>query len=158
MVLVLDFPQEILRKYRNKFYKQLNQKEKPMYAITNSSPIRSILYANAIFSGVSGLLFVIASQPIAGFLGMNMPLAILILGFGLVGYAALLYLNASRPEISRSFVLFTVVADSVWVLLSILLLLTNWMPFTVPGKWAVGIVAVIVDIFATLQFFEWRKM
>ena len=129
-----------------------------MYAITNSSPIRSILYTNAIFSGVSGLLFLTASQPIARFLGMNMPLAILILGIGLVGYAALLYLNASRPEISRSFVLFAVIADSIWVLLSVILLLTNWVPFTVPGKWAVGIVAAIVDIFVTLQLFEWRKM
>ena len=129
-----------------------------MYAIRSSSPIRSILYANAIFSGVSGLLFVIASQPIARFLGVDIPLAVLLLGLGLVGYAALLYFNASRPEISRSFVLFAVVADSMWVLLSIILLLTNWIPFTAPGKWAIGIVAAIVDVFATLQFFEWRKM
>ena len=129
-----------------------------MYAIKNSSSIRSILYGNALFSGVSGLLFILASQPIARFLGINMPLAILILGIGLVGYAALLYINASRPEISRSFVLFAVVADSVWVLLSIILLLTNGLPFTVPGKWAVGIVAAIVDVFAMLQFLEWRKM
>jgi len=136
----------------------INQKEKPMDAIRNSSPIRSILYANAIFSGVSGLLFIIASQPIARFLGINIPLAILMLGVGLVGYAALLYLNASRPEISRSFVLFAVVADSVWVLLSIILLLTNWLPLTVSGRWVVGIVAALVDVFATLQFFEWRKM
>lgn len=136
----------------------INQKEKPMDAIRNSSPIRSILYANAIFSGVSGLLFIIASQPIARFLGINMPLAILMLGVGLVGYAALLYLNASRPEISRSFVLFAVVADSVWVLLSIILLLTNWLPLTASGRWAIGIVAAMVDVFATLQFFEWRKM
>lgn len=129
-----------------------------MYAIRSSSPIRSILYGNAIFSGVSGLLFIIASQPIARFLGINTPLAILMLGIGLVGYAALLYINASRTEISRSSVLFAVVADSVWVLLSIILLLTNWIPFSMAGKWAIGIVAVIVDIFATLQFFEWRKM
>ena len=129
-----------------------------MYAIRSSGPIRSILYANAIFSGVSGLLFVIASQPIARFLRINMPWVILILGIGLVGYAALLYLTASRPEISRSFVLFAVVADSVWVLLSTILLLTNWVPFTVSGKWVVGILAAIVDVFAMLQFFEWRKM
>ena len=129
-----------------------------MYALRSSSMIRSMLYGNAVFSGISGLLFIFASQPIARFLGVDMPLAILLLGIGLVGYAALIYVNASRPEISRSFVLFAVVADSIWVLLSILLLLTNWVPFTVPGKWAVGIVAAIVDVFAMLQFFEWRKM
>lgn len=129
-----------------------------MYALRSSSAIRSILYGNAVFSGISGLLFIFASQPIARFLGVDTPLAFLLLGIGLVGYAALLYINASRTEISRSFVLFAVVADSVWVLLSIILLLTDWVPFSMAGKWAVGIVAVIVDVFATLQFFEWRKM
>lgn len=129
-----------------------------MYALKSSTSIRSILYGNAIFSGVSGLLLILASRPIAAFLGLDMPLPILILGIGLVGYAALIYINASRAEISRSFVLFAVVCDSIWVLLSIILLLTDWVPFSVAGKWAVGIVAAIVDVFATLQFFEWRKM
>jgi len=99
-----------------------------------------------------------ASRPIAAFIGLDMPLAILALGVGLVGYAALIYMNASHPAISPRFVLFAVVCDSLWVLLSIILLLTNWVPFTLGGKWAVGIVAAIVDVFATLQFFEWRKM
>lgn len=129
-----------------------------MYALRSSTPIRSILYGNALFSGVSGLLSIFASQPIARAIGIDMPLVILILGIGLVGYAALIYFNASRPQISRSFVLFAVVCDTIWVLLSIILLLTNWIPFSVPGKWAIGILAAIVDVFATLQFFEWRKM
>jgi hypothetical protein len=129
-----------------------------MYALSHSTLIRPILYGNAIFSGVSGLLFIFASRPIARFIGIEIPLAILILGVGLVGYAALIYLNASRPEISRNFVLFAVICDSIWVLLSIVLLLTDWGPFSVPGKWAIGIVAAVVDVFATLQFFEWRKM
>ena len=66
--------------------------------------------------------------------------------------------NASRAEISRSFVLFAILGDASWVLLSILWLITGWVPLSVEGKWAVGVVAVIVDVFATLQFFEWRKM
>jgi hypothetical protein len=129
-----------------------------MIALRNSTLIRSILYGNAIFSGVSGLLFIFASRPIARFIGIDMPLAILVMGIGLAGYAALIYINAARPEISRSFVLFAVVCDSIWVLLSIILLLTDWVPLSVSGRWAVGIVAAIVDVFATLQFFEWRKM
>jgi hypothetical protein len=129
-----------------------------MYALSSSTSIRSILYSNAVFSGVSGLLFIFASRPIAAFIGLDMPLAILAIGVGLVGYAALIYVNAFHPQISPRFVIFAVVCDSLWVLLSIILLLTNWVPFTLGGKWAVGIVAAIVDVFATLQFFEWRKM
>src|SRR5215208_2177923 len=129
-----------------------------MIAVRNSTLIRSILYGNATFSGVSGLFFIFASRPIARFIGIDMPLVILVIGIGLVGYAALIYINAARPEISRGFVLFAVVCDSLWVLLSIILLLTNLVQFSVQGKWAVGSVAAIVDVFATLQFFEWRKM
>lgn len=80
-----------------------------------------------------------------------MPLAILAVGVGLVRFAVLLSIKASRPEISRSFVLFVVIYDNLWVLLSIILVLTNWVPFTLGGKWAVGIVAAIMDFFATLQ-------
>jgi len=71
---------------------------------------------------------------------------------------SLIYVNASRAEVSRSFVLFAIFGDSAWVVLSIMLLLTNWVPFTVEGKWAIGVIAAIVDVFATLQFLEWRKM
>jgi hypothetical protein len=124
----------------------------------NQTFIRRILYGNAIFSGVSGLLFLLASNPIAKFLGLDASLVILILGIGLGGYAVLIYTNTSRVEISSAFVLFAIIGDSAWVLLSIILLLTSWVPFSVEGKWAVGIIAVIVDIFATLQFLEWRKM
>jgi hypothetical protein len=129
-----------------------------MIALRNSTPVRSILYGNAIFSGGSGLLFILASRPVARFIGIDMPVAILVLGIGLAGYAAFIYINAARPAISRSFVLTAVIGDSLWVLLSIILLLTGWVPFSVTGQWAVGIVAAIVDVFATLQWFEWRKM
>jgi hypothetical protein len=125
---------------------------------TNSTAIRRILYGNAIFSGLSGLFLAVASNQIAQFLGVDAPLAILFIGIGLAGYTILLYMKASRPEISRSFVLIAIIGDSLWVLLSIILLLTGWIPFSPEGKWAVGIVATVVDVFATLQFIEWRKM
>ncbi len=129
-----------------------------MKTSVNQTVIRRILYGNALFSGVSGLLFIFASSPIAEFIGLDSSLAILIIGIGLAGYAALIYANASRAEISSSFVLFAVIGDSTWVLLSIVLLLTGWVTFSAEGKWAVGIIAAMVDVFATLQLIEWRKM
>jgi hypothetical protein len=124
----------------------------------NQSTIRRILLGNTIFSGVSGLIFTFASAPIANFLDVDAPIVILLIGLGIAAYATLIYWNASRSNISKTFVFATLIADSTWVLLSIILLLTKWVPFTVEGKWMVGVIAVIVDIFATLQFIEWRKM
>ena len=124
----------------------------------NQSTLRLVLSSNAVFSGVSGLLFIFASAAVAGFIGINSSFVILLIGVGLAGYAILIQVNASRMEIDKTFVLSAIIADSTWVVLSIILLVTNWVPFTVEGKWAVGIIAAIVDVFATLQFLEWRKM
>ena len=122
---------------------------------TDQSNLRRILNANAVFSATSGLFFLLAARPMAEFLGTTSQIMFL-LAVVMFGYAALLAFNATRPVISRAFTLFTVVGDTAWVLLSILLLLTPW--FTTEAEWAIGITAICVDIFATLQFLEWRKM
>jgi uncharacterized protein YjeT (DUF2065 family) len=44
------------------------------------------------------------------------------------------------------------IADAVWVIVSLLLLLTDLVPFTTEGKWAMAIQAVVVAAFAMLQF------
>lgn len=119
--------------------------------------LRRALDANAVFSATIGLFFFVAAKPLAEFLGAS-QLVITILAFVLFGYASLIAFNTSRPVISRGFALFTVFGDSAWVLASILLLATGLFPFTSDAKWAIGITAICVDIFATLQFLEWRKM
>lgn len=120
--------------------------------------LRQALYGNAIFSGVSGLACVFAANPIADFLGINLPWAIAGIGVMLVGYAGLLWYNASRPVIDPNFGLFAVIADGLWVIASIILLVTNLVPFTPEAKWAVAIVAMVVDVFATVQFVGWKRI
>lgn len=122
---------------------------------TDPSNLRRVLNANAVFSATSGLFFLLAAKPLAEFLSTT-PQIMFLLAVVMFGYGALLAFNATRPVISRAFTLFTVIGDSAWVLLSILLLLTPW--FSSEAKWAIGVTAICVDIFATLQFLEWRKM
>ena len=124
---------------------------------SNQSNLRHILNANAMFSATSGLIFVLAAKPLADFLGTT-PLVMYLLAIVMFGYAGLIAVNTYRPVISREFTLLTVLGDSAWVVLSILLLLTPWFTFTSDAKWAIGITAICVDIFATLQFLEWRRM
>ena len=124
---------------------------------TNQSKLRHILNANAVFSATSGLIFLLAARPLAEFLGTTQPV-MYILAIVMFSYAAWISVNTYRPTISRAFTLFTVIGDSAWVLLSILLLLAPGLNLSPDAKWAIGITAVCVDIFATLQFLEWRKM
>jgi NADH:ubiquinone oxidoreductase subunit 6 (subunit J) len=131
--------------------------ENKMNTQIDQSNLRHILNANAMFSATSGLFFLLAAKPLAGFLGTT-PLVMYILAIVMFGYAVLIAFNTSRPAISREFTLFTVIGDSAWVVLSILLLVLPWFTFTSEAKWAIGIIAIFVDIFATIQFLEWRKM
>ena len=128
-----------------------------MNSQSNPSSLRHILNANAMFSATSGLIFFLAARPLAGFLSTT-PAVMYLLAVVMFGYAALIAFHTSRPTISREFTLFTVIGDSAWVLLSILLLLAPGFNFTPEAKWAIGITAICVDIFATLQDLAWRRM
>ncbi len=114
--------------------------------------IRS-LQANAWFSGLSGLLFLVAGGPIASFLGIEVPWVISSLGLGLIVYAFWLVTIARRPTPDRREVWSAIGLDAAWVLGSALLLITAPTLLTLAGKWAVGIVADLVAVFAVLQFY-----
>jgi hypothetical protein len=127
-----------------------------MNTTDNPFNLHHILTANAMFSFTSGLFFLVARNPLGEFLGASSTLMI-VLAVVMFGYAALIAFNTQRTQINRGFTLFTVLGDSAWVLASVLLLLLPIFNFTSDAKWAIGIMAIFVDIFATIQFFEWRK-
>ena len=116
-----------------------------------------LLVSNGTFCFTSGIILTLAAKPLSDFLG-TLPIVMSILGIGLILYGAFVTYMATRSIITKGFTLFTILADSAWVLLSILLLVLPAFNFTTDAKWAIGITAICVDTFATLQFLEWRKM
>jgi hypothetical protein len=125
--------------------------------MNNQLNLSRILLANGVFCSTSGLIFTLSADPLAGFLN-TLPLVMTILGIGLLLYGLFIIYMSMRPVITKGFTLFAVLADSAWVLLSVLLLVLPALNFTADAKWTIGIIAVVVDVFATLQFMEWRKM
>ena len=128
-----------------------------MNTLSDQSKLFHVLNANAMFSFTSGVFFVLARNPLSEFLGTSSTV-MLLLGVVMFAYATLIAFNTQRASISRGFTLFTVIGDSGWVLASILLLLLPIFNFSTDAKWAIGLTAICVDVFATLQFLEWRKM
>jgi hypothetical protein len=128
-----------------------------MNTLNNQSTLHHVLHTNAVFSFTSGLFFLLARNPLAEFLGTSTAVMD-ILAIVMFGYALMIAANILRPEIRPGFALFTVIGDSAWVLGSILLLILPIFSFNSEAKWAIGITAICVDILATLQFLEWRKM
>ncbi len=125
--------------------------------MNNQLTLSRLLVSNGTFCFTSGIIFSLTANPLAGFLNAT-PAVMTTLGIGLILYGAYITFMATRSAITSKFMLFTVIADSAWVLLSILLLVLPIFNFTPEAKWAIGITAICVDAYATMQFFEWRKM
>ena len=115
--------------------------------------LRRTLRGNGIFCGLSGAAFIVGAAPITTFLGLSTPIILLVLGLVLLLTAVSLFRAAAPHSIDYRTGLLYAIIDSVWVVGSVILLLGSWIPFTTEGKWAVGLVAVIVALFASLEFY-----
>ena len=124
---------------------------------STSQLLRRTLQANAVFSGLTGVFLLAGAGPITAFLGLKAPIILIVVGIATLLGAISLFLIAARPSIDRRAGMMYALIDSAWVIASIVILLTGWVPLTTGGKWAVGLVAVIVAIFAELEFLGARR-
>ncbi len=113
--------------------------------------LRLALGGNAAFSTLSAVIFLAASQPIASFLGFLPGKQVVVLGIQLGVFAAWLAWLSTRPAIPRWQVWLIIALDALWVAGSFQLLLAPPAELTVGGKWAIGMVADVVALFAILQ-------
>ena len=120
--------------------------------------LRRVLQADALASGLSGALLIVAAKPLAAFTGVSLPLPLILTGVFLLLYAGVLFQQAAQDTLSRRFVTAVIVINIAWVVGSGLILLTDLVPLTTAGKWAVALVADLVAVFAGLQFYGQRRM
>jgi hypothetical protein len=125
----------------------------------NDRLLRTALRGNGVFSIISGAAFILLAQGIAEFLGVSPDAFILIalVGLGLLGYAAALLWYTGRADIPPSFAMGAVIADALWVIGSIALLIFDPFNFSTAGRWAVLIIADAVGVFAILQYVGLRR-
>ncbi len=124
----------------------------------HSSLLRNTLLANAAFSAISGLSFILFAGIVKNFLGWSSIWILPAIGIGLLGFAFIVYQNAKSSQLSSSRISSILVADIVWVILSVAILVTNIVPLTLEGKWAVGILADIVATFALLEYIGLKRI
>jgi hypothetical protein len=112
---------------------------------------------NALFSGLSGLVALVGARPIADFIGIPAPLALVVIGLMLIGYEFILFWATAQEEVA-GYGRLAVVLDIGWVLGSIMLIFSNWLPLTTAGKWTIGLLAEVVFWFAVWQGFTlWKQ-
>jgi hypothetical protein len=118
--------------------------------------LRKALIGNALFSTLSGLTILFAQGWVLRILGLSKDVSLPILGLGLLVFAATLVINARRQQVKTSDAWIAVFMDVAWVLGSYVLIFI--VPFSVAGKWVVGLVAELVLGFAVLQFVGIRRI
>jgi hypothetical protein len=112
--------------------------------------LRLTLRANASFSTVSGLVLAVAAPFLGPWLGIP-PLALAVVGLGLLPFAWLLFRNAARTPINEFEARFAVGADVAWVVGSAALIAFDPLGLTLAGRVAVVVIALCVADFALLQ-------
>ena len=119
--------------------------------------LRRSLGANAGFSALSGVVLIAFHGPLDRFIGLGLPWLLIVLGAGLLGFAALIALNLRRTRISRTEAWLTVASDIAWVAGSAVILLGFPDLLDTGGKWLVALAAVGVADFALLQTLGLRR-
>lgn len=122
-----------------------------------SSLLRNALLANAAFSAVSGLSFIVFARPVGQFLGWSAPWILPFIGLGLLGFALWVFQSAKAPQVDTANAKRIIAADLVWVVLSLVMIVAPSL-LTLGGKWAVGILADAVATFALLQYLGLRRV
>ena len=126
------------------------------YSDSSSSGILQVaLLANGAFSGISGFAVMLFAPQVNAWLGTAdaVPDAALVFGGGgLCGYALFLFFVAMSAKIPALSVKVAIGADIGWVVGSAVLLALFPEAVSPVGFWVVAIIAVIVAIFALLQY------
>ena len=128
---------------------------------SKTSLLKNVLYADFIFTSLSGLSLIIWNTQITSFLGWSTPSIILVLGMIFIAYAAFLFTVARQNPPNTLLVKIIIATAVVWVIESCILLLlpsSNFLALSTGGKWAVAILADIVAIFGISQFFGLRRL
>jgi hypothetical protein len=126
---------------------------------SNFTFLRRALQSNALFSLLTGLAFIVASGPLARFLGANSPSAVVFaVGVSLLPFGYGVYRVAAQPQIVPRQAGIITIMDITWVIGSYLLLALAWDAFSVAGRWFVGLQAEAVFTFAVLQFIGLRRL
>lgn len=116
------------------------------------------LRANGVFSGLSGVILIIAAPALAPIAGIPWPTAITVTGFLLLPFGFALWRLAGRSDLQPALGQVAVILDVLWVAGSMALLLGGWLPLTIAGKWIIALLADVVGLFAVLQFLGLRRL
>ena len=127
-----------------------------MLNFQNPAFLRRVLLADAAAAAATGLLMAVA----AGFLEplLGLPAALLReAGIVLLPIAGFVAWVGLRAKLSRRLVWTVIIVNALWVVDSVVLLASGWVSPTALGQAFVVAQAVVVAVFAELEYFGLRR-
>ena len=119
---------------------------------------RRTLLANACVTAVSAVLIFAARESLYPLFGLESSGLLASIAVGLGVYAAILAVVARREALDRRVVMTAAILDAAWVAGSAVVLIAAWTQVAPAGRMLLMVTAVIVEVFATLQFRAARAM
>ena len=120
--------------------------------------LRRALIANAAFSAASAVIMLAGGRTFDQWIGLGDPVALVVVGVGLVFFAGALMIVATRTRVPSAPALLFSVGDFTWVIASAVLLLV-WPDLLNPtGERLVALVAACVTGFGVAQLEGIRRL
>lgn len=118
--------------------------------------LRRVLIADALARAGTGLFLALGAAPLSLWFGLP---AVLLreAGIFLLPFAALVAYIATRTQLSRRWVWVVVIANTLWVIDSIVLLLSGWVTPSLLGQAFVLVQALVVAVLAELEYVGLQK-
>jgi hypothetical protein len=111
-----------------------------------------ILQINALTTAACAIGMLVARGTLYRLFGADSPVLFDGLAIGLLAYAGALVTVARRPLVARRTLMACAFADGMWVVGSAIALLLFWTELTPLARILVIATALVVDMFAMLQF------
>ena len=111
-----------------------------------------ILQLNGVSTAACAAGLLAARGSLHPLFGLDTPMLLDGLAIGCLGYAGALILAARRRPVDRQVLMAFTIADAVWVGASAMVLVLFWSQMAPLARLLVIVAAIVVEIFATLQF------
>ena len=119
------------------------------------STLQRTLTANAVFSGITGIVMVGAAAPLAEWLGIPAWLSVT-LGAGLVAFAGVVFHVSRHPAPRR--VVSVIAADVAWIVGAAVVIAGVPEAMSPAGVWTLVLVTLAVADFAIFQTIGLRQL
>ncbi len=122
-----------------------------------SNFLRIVLRGDAFLCAVTALALLMGAGPISSLMGLTNVLPLYATAVALAVYVAALFYITAQERLNLRAALLGPSVNLACAALSVALLVTDWLPLSLGGKWLIGIMGLAVLDLAVLQIYGlWR--